>query len=397
MKKILLFLWFVFFLIFCNGQENQLPEPSGKYLTGVSYLNLTDSSRKELFDNEGKKYRELTIKAWYPADTKTKPELYLENPGIVVSNFGFTEIYKTLKTNSSRGVAVSSAEHSFPVLIYSHGWGEHFSQNTILMEELASHGYIIFSIAHHYECKFSFYPDGRFITLDNNSTRFNQFIKEQMNPAAMEIFKEMASVSDDQERANIFFKTNNVMPALMKESPAYWADDIIFFINELGKINGSDQVFKGNLDLNRIGVFGMSMGGIAANEVCLRDSRLKAGINIDGALYGSAISEIIKTPYLFLNSQRYLRYGNLFCGRVNNDSYSITVRNSDHYNFTDYALFPVGNLSQIGTIDPKKPIRILNSLIVLFFNKYLKMTGNIDLKKACDEYDVEYVSNVPYK
>jgi hypothetical protein len=219
-------------------------------------------------------------------------------------------------------------------------------------------------------------------------------MKEQMNPAAMEIFKEMASVSNDDERANIFFKTNNTMPVLMKESPAYWADDIKFFLNELERISKSDAIFKGKPDLKRIGVLGMSMGGIAANEICLKDSRVRAGMNIDGALYGSAISENLKIPYLFLNSKRYLGYGNLFTGRGINDCYSVTVRNSDHYNFTDYALFPVRNLSQIGTVDPVIPLKALNNIAVLFFDKYLRKKGNIDLGKACEGFNVEYVSNV---
>jgi hypothetical protein len=219
-------------------------------------------------------------------------------------------------------------------------------------------------------------------------------MEEQMNPAAMEIFKEMASASNDDERASVFLKSNNIMPVLMKESPACWADDIKFFLNELERISKSDAIFKGKPDLNRIGVLGMSMGGIAANEICLKDNRVKAGMNIDGALYGSAISGILKIPYLFLNSQRYLGYGNLFTGRGINDCYSVTVRNSDHYNFTDYALFPVRNLSQIGTVDPVVPIKILNRMAVLFFDKYIRKMSNIDLGKVCEEFDVEFVSKV---
>jgi hypothetical protein len=377
----------------CSGQNNQLPKPSGKYLTGVTYMNLTDTSRKELFDNDQKSYRELTIKVWYPADKTTDYEPYLENPDLIVSNFGFIDKYRTLITNSSRAVPVSVSVQNYPVLIFSHGWGEHYSQNTILMEELASQGYIVFSIAHHYECKFSFYPDGRFVSLNMSSNRFQQFISEQSNPAAIEIFKKMAIAVNDDDRKNIFTETNDVMPALMKESPKYWCDDIKFFIDELKKINNSDITFNGKLDLNRIGVFGMSMGGIATNEICIRDNRIKAGVNIDGGLYGSAISDLIITPYLFLSSQRYLGYGNLFTSRVDNDSYSITVKNADHYNFTDYALYPVRNQSQIGTIDPQKPILIMNKMVVLFFNKYLKSAGNIDLKKACGEFDIEYLSH----
>jgi ubiquinone/menaquinone biosynthesis C-methylase UbiE len=34
----------------------------------------------------------------------------------------------------------------------------------------------------------------------------------------------------------------------------------------------------------------------------------------------------------------------------------------------------------------------MNKLVVQFFDKYLKMEGSIDLRKTCDKFDVEYVS-----
>ncbi len=397
MKKLISFITIIPVLVFLpvsKESENRLPAPSGKYPTGVRYISLTDSSRKELFDNDQASFRELTIKIWYPAGKKSKPELFLEDPDRIINQFGFSDIYRNLQTNSSRGVKVSADKKRYPVLIYSHGWGEYYSQNTILMEELASHGYIVFSIAHHYECKFSFYPDGRFITTDNNSNRFRNIMNEQMNPAAMELFKKMATVNDDYNREKIFEESCDLMPALLRESPLYWAEDIKFLINELLKINKSDDLFMSKLDLDRIGVFGMSMGGIATNEVCLADKRVKAGINIDGGLYGSVLKKDIITPFLYINSQRYSGYGNLFNSRVANESYSVTILNSDHYNFSDYALFPLNNQSQIGTIDPRKPIEYMNRLIVMFFNKYLLNRREKDFQSIFEGPEVEYVSKI---
>ena len=61
------------------GQTNSLPKPTGKYFVGVTYLSFTDEKRIELFDNNQKSKREITVKAWYPADEKSKPEPYLRN------------------------------------------------------------------------------------------------------------------------------------------------------------------------------------------------------------------------------------------------------------------------------------------------------------------------------
>lgn len=380
-------------IVSCYGQSDQFPRPSGDFLIGISYLSLTDSSRKELFDNSQNSYRNLTIKAWYPTDIRTDYEPYLENADTVIKSWQFSEDYRNLITHSSKGVAISQRKKSYPVLIFSHGWGEHFSQNTILMEELASHGYVIFSIAHHYECKFSFYPDGRFFNLDMNSTRFNLLLQEQQNPNAMSVFQKMFTAKTDDDRLNIFVETNNLMPALMKESPKYWAEDIISFINDLGKINETNLIFKGKLELNQIGVFGMSLGGMATNEVCVSDIRVKAGVNIDGGLFGPAIEKTLNIPFMFLNSQRFSGYGDLFVSKSRNICYSVTIMNSDHYNFTDYALFPIQSTRQLGSIEAAKPIEIMNSMILAFFDKYLIQKNDISLTSIAKIFDVEFVSN----
>jgi len=392
MKIISLVPYCILLTLSCGSQNNHLPRPAGKYLVGVGYLSLADSSRKELFDNNLKSYRTLTVKFWYPSDIKTSYEPYIENADYIISNFQFSEDYRTLTTNSCRGVPVSKARKSYPVIIFSHGWGEHFSQNTILMEELASQGYIVFSMAHHYECKFSFYPDGRIVNLDVNSNRFRQIMQEQQNPDAIKIFQKMVLATTDDDRKTIFIETNTFLPTFMTGSSTYWAEDIEFLINQLDDINRSNNLFKGRLDPTRIGVMGMSMGGIATNEVCLMDRRIKAGISIDGALYGSLVDTMMNLPFLFLNSKRYSGYGNLFVTKSNKDCYSVTVRNSDHYNFTDYALFPARNTNQIGTIDAKIPIDIMNSLIPAFFDKYLKDELRINIKNICKKYDVEFVT-----
>lgn len=277
----------IFVILICSllfnsvqSQTDTLPSPSGKYFVGVTYLSFIDENRKELFDNNQGSNREMTVKAWYPSDTKSNPEPYLLNAEaeFVVSYFQFPEIYKNLKTNSSRDVPLSTKENKFPILIFSHGWGEHYSQNSILMEELASHGYIVFSIAHHYECKFSSFPDGRIIYIDMNSLRFQKIMQEQQNPKAMELLQKMYNASNDEERMQVLVETSNALPTILTESPKHWAEDHAFFIDRLKDINSEHKIFKDKLDLDRIDVFGMSLGGMATVEICMNDNRVKAGI-----------------------------------------------------------------------------------------------------------------------
>jgi len=381
-----------------QGQTEALPKPTGKYLVGITYLSFIDDDRKELFDNNQESNREITVKAWYPSDTAFIPEPYLlkAEAEFAVKYLQFPEIFKALKTNSSRDVPLSSKENTYPILIFSHGFGEHYSQNSILMEELASHGYIVFSISHHYECKFSSYPDGRFIYIDMNSLRLQKIMQEMQTPKAMELIQKMYNASNDEERIQVFVETNNILPMALTESPKYWAEDISFFIDQLENINNEHKIFKEKLNLDRIGVFGMSMGGIASTEICITDKRIKTCVSIDGGLNGSILSEELQIPLLFLNSKRFLGYGNLFTSKSKMDCYSLSVKDSDHYNFSDYSMYPVPSISfLLGTIDGEKTIEIMNVIVLGFFDKYLKENKDINLIEQANKYPkIEIATNI---
>ncbi|MFC1724544.1 alpha/beta hydrolase family protein [candidate division KSB1 bacterium] len=396
MKNLITFLLCTVLFISGFSQTNTLPKPSGKYLTGITYLNFTDNTRKELFDNTGEKNRELTLKVWYPAETSTNPEPYFPDPEFAVTKLQYPESFRDMKTNSSRDVPVSPGETKYPVLIFSHGWGEHFSQNSILMEELASLGYIIFSMAHHYECKFSYYPDGRILNMDFQSQRFQKIWREMQNPKGMELLIKMYSASNDEERRQVFVEMGNLLPTGLIESPKYWAEDISFFINRLKDINKENELFKNKLDLDRIGVFGMSMGGIASSEFCLTDNRIKAGISMDGGTGPSSLEKKFQIPFMYLNGKRFLGYGKLFTGRSASDCYSLSVRGSDHYNFTDHSIYPIPIVSRLlGEIDGKKVIEITNVIVTAFFDKYLKEKQDINIIKEAKAFpEIEIASNI---
>lgn len=379
-------------------QTNTLPKPTGQYFVGVTYLSFIDDNRIELFDDNQESNRDITIKAWYPSDNASDPEPYLLNAEseFAIKYFQFPEIYTSLTTNSSRDVYISSKEDKYPILIFSHGFGEHYSQNSILMEELASHGYIVFSISHHYECKFSSFPDGRLIYIDMNRQRFQKIMQEQQNPKAFELMQQTHNASSDEERMRILLETSKTLPMILTESPKYWAEDISFFMDQLPSLNDEHRILKDRLDLDRIGIFGMSLGGISTSEICLNDDRVKAGINIDGGLYGTLLNRKPRTPFMFLNSKRFLGYGKIFTGQSTMDCYSLSVKDSDHYNFSDYSIYPVPSVRfLLGTIDGEKTIEIMNVIVLAFFDKYLKETKDIDLIELAKQYsEIEIATNI---
>jgi len=397
MKRIFILLLLSSFFATGQSQTESLPKPTGKYFVGVTYLSFVDYNRKELFDNNQEKNREITVKAWYPSDINSDLEPYLLNSEseFAIKYLQFPEIFRTLKTNSSREIPVSSKERKYPVLIFSHGWGEHYSQNSVLMEELASHGYIVFSISHHYECKFSSYPDGRFIYIDMNSQRLQKIMGEMANPEVLALLQKFSSVSNDEDRLQVFADMEKVLSTGLLESLKYWAEDISFFMDQLNGLYNENKIFKNKLNLNRLGIFGMSLGGLASMEASLSDDRIKACVSMDGGLNGLILKSKINIPTMFLNSKRYLGYGNVFINRSEMDCYSLTVKNSDHYNFSDYSIYPVPMVkSLLGTIDGAQTIKIMNIMVLNFFDKYLKEQNNIDLLKEAELFsEIEAVTN----
>ena len=389
---------------FVSGQTNSLPKPDGKYSIGVTYLSFTDEKRIELFDNNLKNKREITVKVWYPADEKSSPEPYLRNAEFAIKYCQVPEIFRNITTNSSLNLSVSNGSKKYPVLVFSHGWGEHYAQNTILMEELASNGYIIFSIAHHFECKYSEYPDGKTFSIDFNSRRFQKILGEQQNPEAMELYKKMFDATSNDERMKVFYETSDAMPALLKESPKYWAEDISFFLDQINSINESNGLLTGKIDVDRIGVFGMSMGGMATSDLCMYDKRVIAGISMDGGIYGAVLEGKMNVPFMFLSSRRYNGYGDLFIGKSNRDCYALAIKDADHYNFSDNSLYPSPGISfLLGSIDGKRALDITDAIVLSFFDKYVKLDKKTDLLKEASKFpEVEISSNidpdsVPYR
>jgi len=376
-------------LNFVQAHIITLPKPSGRYLTAVTYLGFVDESRKELFDGSGRSYREMTIKAWYPTDRQSDSEPYLldAEQEFVMNYLQFPAMFKGLRTNSGRDLPVSAGDSRYPILIFSHGWGEHYAQNTILMEELASHGYIVFSIAHHYECKFASYPDGRLIPIDMGNPRFQKIMKEQMNASALGHFEKLKKSNSDEERKQVFREMSEALPTLLIESSKSWAEDIGFFIAQLNTMNNDDSRFQNKLDLDRIGVFGMSLGGLATSVICSMDKRIKAGLNMDGAFPEASVHGKYHTPFLYLSGERYLGCGSFLVSQTEQDGYALSVKGSDHYNFTDYSVYPIPMVRPLlGPIEGQRPIDIMNEIVRAFFDKYVKGRDEIDLVKVAERY-----------
>jgi len=263
-----------------------------------------------------------------------------------------------------------------PVLIFSHGYNQGFAgQNTVQMEELASHGYAVFSIAHPYESIAVAYPDGRVVAV--SKTRMDS-VGRAMGASARAL-RSFAASTDQPERTRLFREAISE-PLLLHESLRVWTQDTRFVLDELTRLTTGDSrgapagvIFAGKLDLSRVGVFGMSFGGTTAGQVCVVEPRCSAGANLDGTQYGDPIDVPLRVPFMFMTSV-ISGLNDPVYERAMGPAYSVNVDGSTHFNYTDLSLLsPVfKRMGFLGPIDGARMERIMNEYLVAFFDTHLK-------------------------
>jgi predicted dienelactone hydrolase len=355
------------------AEAGQLPRPAGEYPVGMTRYVFSDTGRPELFTEDPDDHREVTVAVWYPGEPVEDaiPAPYYENAEEILRRFPYPDSLAGIETSSWLELPVSGAEERFPVVLFNHGWGEHVGQSTVLLQELASHGYVVFSIAHHHEGKFWVYPDGEVGFLDMQSPRFQQIMAEQSQPGMIDLYTAMFTARGVEEQEAVFRKSIDMMPTMLRETPRMWAEDISFVIDQLDTLNRGRGRFGFRLDLDRLGVTGMSMGGIAAGQACIGDKRIKACINCDGGLFGDLIDTTLTVPVMFMGSQRFVEYDDIFASSSDAEVYTITVADADHYDYTDFTLLHKQHIL-MGTVDGMRMLELVNAYTLAFFGVFLR-------------------------
>jgi hypothetical protein len=221
------------------------------------------------------------------------------------------------------------------------------------------------------------------------------------------------------------------------------AEDASFVIDSLEEMNAGkvETIFKGKLDLEKIGVIGHSVGGAVAYNLAINDERVKAAIDLDGVVYiqpKENANDI--APFLMLASDGYhiqtvqnreplLKrfeemddidqkitvdiYGSK---EAYQDAYNkaqqnvigltevlqakeglYTIEGSDHMKFTDIGLFiAIPQLREMigirGETDPARCLEITEAVTLAFFDQYLKGDASGLLESLSETYpELEHI------
>jgi predicted dienelactone hydrolase len=364
-----------------------LPRPTGPYPVGVSTMAIVDRERPELHTANPVDTRAFNARIWYPAaPTGRKPAAFRPDAGRLAEvinrdHWPFGVLISHLNVVPTVSVAdapVSRARPSWPVLIFSHGLTGLPEQNTALMQDLASRGYVVVSLDHAFDAMASVLPDGRAVAYNGEA------YAEQDPPPSRALIAMGARVvkaSDPAEIADLLTRMIKAQPLESRLSRFWiesWSADQSSTIDQLARLQAGRGRFAGRLDLSRIGVFGMSFGGAAAMATCARDPRCKAGANIDGFRPVAIETPPQRAPSLYFSSDDSGFLNRVFLDRDLGGCWVVKVRGAHHLDFTDAPrLSPLAKAMGIsGTIAPDRTNAILTAYLSDFFGKALNGEGS---------------------
>ncbi len=243
----------------------ELRAPMGGLSVGSTSLHLVDKARVEQYGPTPGGSRELTIQVWYPTDSVAGLErmkwvedtddftaaisTYFSVPSFSLDHLIYSE------TNSYIGADLSDLRSSYPVVIYSHGWGGFRTIALTQAERLASEGFVVVSIDHTYFSLSTTLSDGTKAPIDATALPLFDTVSE-------EVFAERAITMIDTFAADISFVLDEVERIAVGEYP-----ELAFLSNRI--------------EANSVGIYGHSTGGGAAVEVCSADPRCAAYLGLD--------------------------------------------------------------------------------------------------------------------
>ena len=329
-------------------KQFKLPPPSGPYEVGTRLLPPAGANTGT---HPGKS---STIRIWYPAAASSNPVASYSSFQKSSRKSFYLSLFKTASRTEAPPL---SGVAPFPVLLFAHRWGGQENQNTLLAEDLASHGYIV---------------------------------------ASMNYFSDPALTMSDAGLSHLPSDDAAHRIALWNQVVQLWAADELSMLDRLTQINtASGDELHGLLDTKHAGAIGHSFGGAAALRLCGLDPRIQAAVNLDGWSFGALRSRTGDQPILIMYEQAVMDRRSALIklptpgstqdeiDRADNDDVDASlerfggqrlyVAGAQHMDFSDAPFLPFARFrSSSGPIKPERMRMIVGRTVLDFFDQTLR-------------------------
>lgn len=358
-----------------------LPEPGGRYAVGtLSFLVPVAGADP------------LRVIAWYPAQAVSgagvpyldAAEQRVQAPAIA-RNFllpsGSLSTVVALPTHSHWGAPIAAGH--FPLIIFNHGYWSYPRDHTVLMEHLASNGYIVLSLAHPGDAADILTAAGVIATVPLQG-------QKQPDDAKLRAFWHGRNDRTRVKALPGFWATLHGTRMLL--SLERWRRDIMQLSDavESGRVPREARSIAQAADIHRLAYVGWSFGGSASASACEIDRRCLAAINLDGFEFDQHLyNHQMRMPLMLIQSD-FTAYPNM--GPPGRDYtiydyayerwkdagstplvYRFRIARVRHLGLTDLVLAPRDPVRDriFGPADGDVVIREVNSLMEAFLDQYV--------------------------
>jgi dienelactone hydrolase len=275
------------------------------------------------------------------------------------------EALSTVRTNAVIDAIPAGPQRSLPLVVLSPGFTSPRSTLTALAEDLASHYYVVAGIDHTYESYATAFPDGRVTTC-------------------------LAREAPRRDRG--------------EKVVAGRAADVSLV---LGELTCARPPWPGAalIDPSRMAMAGHSIGGAAAISAMLADSRVRAGLDMDGTTHARIPARGLSRPFLFLGKQSNYTPGSGGAVTTWESDWELLtgwkrwllVAGAVHASFTDLALLADQNGIDIGAALPgARSLDITRAYVRAFFDQHLRGKPQALLDQPSPRYpEVTFCSPEP--
>ena len=326
--------------------------------------------------------RELTVHLWYPtpatAEAGADAAPYvpdLADLGRVLEGRA-REAFGLVRTHARPGAAPAPEPARFPLLILSPGNDMLASQYSFLVEELVSHGYVVAALDHPYDARAVLLSDGTAVA--HAASRWPAPPPPDASGRPL----------PDSPHARFY-----------QERVGVRADDARLVLQRLaeGAVTAGGLDLGNRVDLARVGFLGHSVGGVAAGEVCRREPRIKACVNLDGESPGGPYylapdGTTFTQPYLMLTKpiaipdDQLARWGldrqtwqarlsertEQFFGSLRGGSHRVVLDGASHSSFSDDPFVFATLSGDAGAAGHLARMGLIRQLLRAFFGHHLQ-------------------------
>ena len=356
-----------------------LPAPRGPHRVGTMSFVIRRTASTVLQHR-----RPMVVTVWYPtADSASfRRAPYLREEGAIralasTDNAQATRLLalRDVATHAWLDAPVLRRAGRLPVVLFSHGYLAMPGDYTALMEELASQGFAVFSMAHTGETMA--------VTLPPNQVALAAFPDGELTDPAASVLREWfdedevsAAVSGAASRGEAERLLRRYLERIPQSTTALdrWVQDTRDLLDALQKpVLGSPAArFGAMLDLTRVAAAGHAMGGVSSIAFCARDPRCTAAINLDGSpQYGDLIDHPSPSPVLMVYSARAGRAGVSDAIYARGREYwRADLAGSLHANFGDWQFLATDSTtaSALGPI----PAQRAHDAVAVLLNEFLR-------------------------